>query len=257
MINFEAIKHALCEPCCLINFKLLWLVQRPHILVIIPAFNEADSIEKVIREIPEDAVREVVVVNNGSTDRTAEYAKIAGATVLHESNRGYGAACLKGIEYAKTKRPDIIVFLDGDYSDFPSELTDLIEPIITQNIDLVIGSRLSGKAEKGALLPQARFGNWLATRLIRLFWNYHFTDLGPFRAVKFEKLLAMQMQDQTFGWTVEMQVKAAKMKLKCSEVPVSYRKRIGVSKITGTVSGTIKAGYKILYTIFKLALTTL
>ncbi|MFQ3598602.1 MAG: glycosyltransferase family 2 protein [Chloroherpetonaceae bacterium] len=230
-------------------------MQRPHILVIIPAFNEADSIEKVIRDIPEDAVREVVVVNNGSTDKTAEYAKIAGATVLHEPKRGYGAACLKGIEYAKTKQPDVVVFLDGDYSDFPSELTDLIEPILTQNADLVIGSRLSGNAEKGALLPQARFGNWLATRLIRLFWNYRFTDLGPFRAVKFEKLLSMQMQDQTFGWTVEMQVKAAKMKMNCAEVPVSYRKRIGVSKITGTISGTIKAGYKILFTIFKLALT--
>ncbi len=227
-------------------------MQRPQILVIIPAFNEEDSIEKVIREIPEALVSEVVVVDNSSTDKTAERAKRSGATVLHESKRGYGAACLKGIDYAKSKSPDIIVFLDGDYSDFPSEMTELIDPIITQNIDFVVGSRLLGKAEPGALLPQARFGNWLATRLIGLFWNYRFTDLGPFRAVKFEKLLAMQMQDQTFGWTVEMQVKAAKMKLKCAEVPVRYRKRIGVSKITGTVSGTIKAGYKILFTIFKL-----
>jgi glycosyltransferase involved in cell wall biosynthesis len=226
-------------------------VQRPQILVIIPAFNEAESIEKVIREIP-DEVSEVVVVDNGSTDETAERAKRVGATLLHEPKRGYGAACLKGIDYAKTKQPDIVVFLDGDYSDFPDDMTDLLKPIFTQNVDLVIGSRLLGRAEKGALLPQARFGNWLATRLINLFWNYRFTDLGPFRAVKFEKLLAMQMQDQTFGWTVEMQVKAAKMKLKCAEVPVRYRKRIGVSKITGTVSGTIKAGYKILFTIFKL-----
>ncbi len=226
-----------------------------HILVIIPAFNEADSIEKVIRDIPEHVVREVVVVSNGSTDRTAEYAEAAGATVLHEQRRGYGAACLKGIAYAKTKQPDVVVFLDGDYSDFPNEITALVKPIFEEDIDLVIGSRIIGNAEPGALLPQARFGNWLATRLIRLFWNYRFTDLGPFRAVKFDKLLAMQMQDQTFGWTVEMQVKAAKMKLRCVEIPVSYRKRIGTSKITGTVSGTVKAGYKILFTIFKLLVT--
>jgi hypothetical protein len=226
-------------------------VHQPHILVIIPAFNEAESIQKVIREIPEE-VSEVVVVDNGSTDETAACAKRVGATLLHEPKRGYGAACLKGIDYAKTKQPDIVVFLDGDYSDFPGDMTDLLKPILTQNVDLVIGSRLLGKAEKGALLPQARFGNWLATRLINLFWNYRFTDLGPFRAVKFERLLAMQMQDQTFGWTVEMQVKAAKMKMRCAEVPVRYRKRIGVSKITGTVSGTLKAGYKILFTIFKL-----
>lgn len=224
---------------------------QPHILVIIPAFNEAESIQKVIREIPEE-VSEVVVVDNGSTDETAMCAKRVGATLLHEPKRGYGAACLKGIDYAKTKQPDIVVFLDGDYSDFPGDMTDLLKPILTQNVDLVIGSRLLGKDEKGALLPQARFGNWLATRLIHLFWNYRFTDLGPFRAVKFERLLAMQMQDQTFGWTVEMQVKAAKMKMRCAEVPVRYRKRIGVSKITGTVSGTLKAGYKILFTIFKL-----
>ncbi len=228
---------------------------RPHILVIIPAFNEADSIEKVIRDIPEHVVREVVVVSNGSTDRTAEYAEAAGATVLHEQRRGYGAACLKGIAYAKTKQPDVVVFLDGDYSDFPNEITALVKPLFEEDVDLVIGSRIIGNAEPGALLPQARFGNWLATRLIRLFWNYRFTDLGPFRAVKFDKLLAMQMQDQTFGWTVEMQVKAAKMKLRCVEIPVSYRKRIGVSKITGTVSGTVKAGYKILSTIFKLLVT--
>ncbi len=226
-----------------------------HILVIIPAFNEADSIEKVIRDIPEHVVREVVVVSNGSTDRTAEYAEAAGATVLHEQRRGYGAACLKGIAYAKTKQPDVVVFLDGDYSDFPNEITALVKPIFEEDVDLVIGSRIIGNAEPGALLPQARFGNWLATRLIRLFWNYTFTDLGPFRAVKFDKLLSMQMQDQTFGWTVEMQVKAAKMKLHCVEIPVSYRKRIGTSKITGTVSGTVKAGYKILFTIFKLLVT--
>jgi glycosyltransferase involved in cell wall biosynthesis len=223
----------------------------PHILVIIPAFNEADSIEKVIRDIPEEFVREVVVVNNGSTDRTAEYAQVAGATVLNEPRRGYGSACLKGIEYAKTLRPDIVVFLDGDYSDFPSEIVSLVQPIIENDVDFVVGSRVRGQAERGALLPQARFGNWLAAFLIRKLWQYQFTDLGPFRAIKFEKLLAMQMQDTTFGWTVEMQIKAAKMKLNCAEVPVSYRKRIGVSKITGTISGTIKAGGKILWTIFK------
>jgi glycosyltransferase involved in cell wall biosynthesis len=226
----------------------------PNVLVIIPAFNEAESIEQVIADIPEEFVTEVVVVNNASTDKTEMNAAKAGATVLRETRKGYGYACLKGIEYAKSKSepPDIIVFLDGDYSDFPSEIVSLVQPIQQAGVDLVIGSRTLGKREVGAMLPQAMFGNWLATRLIRWFYGVRFTDLGPFRAIKFEKLLALQMQDTTFGWTVEMQVKAAKQNLKCIEVPVSYKKRIGVSKITGTVSGTLKAGYKILWTIFKL-----
>jgi len=230
------------------------ILNHPNVLVIIPAFNEAESIEQVIADIPEEFVQEVVVVNNASTDKTEMNAAKAGATVLRETRKGYGYACLKGIEYAKSKfePPDIIVFLDGDYSDFPSEIVTLVQPIQQVGVDLVIGSRTLGKREKGAMLPQAIFGNWLATRLIRWLYGVRFTDLGPFRAIKFEKLLALQMQDTTFGWTVEMQVKAAKQNFKCVEVPVSYKKRIGISKITGTVSGTFKAGYKILWTIFKL-----
>lgn len=227
---------------------------KPKILVIIPAYNEEESIGKVLADIPEGMVKEVVVVNNASTDSTKQVAESSGATVLYEQRRGYGQVCLTGIDYAKglDSQPDIIVFLDGDYSDFPEEITDVVKPIIEEDYDMVIGSRNLGKAEPGALLPQARFGNALATVLIKLIYGMRFTDLGPFRAIKFDKLLELDMQDTTYGWTVEMQVKAAKKGFKCTEVAVSYRKRIGVSKITGTVSGTFKAGYKILWTIFKL-----
>jgi glycosyltransferase involved in cell wall biosynthesis len=225
------------------------------ILVIIPAFNEEESIGKVVDDIPKDLVSEVVVVNNNSTDETSANAASTGATVIDEAQMGYGHACLKGIDYAKSKpsdqRPDIIVFLDGDYSDYPEEMRELIVPITEDNADMVIGSRTLGKAAKGALLPQQVFGNWLAITLIRLLYGMKFTDLGPFRAIKFDKLLELNMVDTTYGWTVEMQVKAAKEKFKCAEIPVSYRKRIGVSKIAGTLSGSIKAGYKILWTIFK------
>lgn len=228
---------------------------KENILVIIPAFNEADSIGKVLRDIPKDLASEVVVVNNNSTDDTEKIAAGSGATVLLEEKKGYGHSCLKGIEYALSKslkqRPDIIVFLDGDYSDFPQEMTHVVKPIVELGYDLVIGSRTSGKREKGSMLPQAMIGNMIATKLISFFYGYNFTDLGPFRAIKFDKLQELQMQDTTFGWTVEMQVKAAKKKLKCTEVPVSYRKRIGVSKITGTIEGTLKASYKILWIIFK------
>ncbi|MCK5708987.1 MAG: glycosyltransferase family 2 protein [Deltaproteobacteria bacterium] len=225
----------------------------PRILVIIPAFNEEQSIGKVINNIPKELVSEVVVINNNSTDKTAANAASAGATVINEVRRGYGYACLRGIQYAKDKkdRPDIIVFLDGDYSDYPEEMRALVRPIIKDDLDMVIGSRTTGNSEKGALLPQQVFGNWLAITLIRLLYGMKFTDLGPFRAIKFDKLLQLNMTDTTYGWTVEMQVKAAKEKFKCAEVPVSYRKRIGVSKIAGTISGSIKAGYKILWTIFK------
>lgn len=226
----------------------------PKILVTIPAFNEQDSIGKVLADIPEGLIQEVVVVNNGSTDNTKTEAKAHGAAVIDEPIRGYGRACLKGIEYAKglSDEPDIIVFLDGDYSDFPGEMTELVAPIIKRGYDMVIGSRTLGKADPGALLPQARFGNALATFLIRILYGMKFTDLGPFRAIKFERLVELEMADKSFGWTVEMQVKAAKKGYKCTEVPVSYRKRIGVSKITGTLSGSFKAGYMILWTIFKL-----
>lgn len=221
--------------------------------IIIPVFNEKESIGPVLGDIPRDIVREVVVVNNGSTDNTAEVAAGQGATVVDQGLRGYGNACLKGIEYisSKTDPPDIVVFLDGDYSDHPEELIYLIKPITEEDYDFVVGSRVMGKSEKGAMLPQAIFGNFLATFLIKLFYGFKFTDLGPFRAIKFQSLKSLDMQDRTFGWTVEMQVKAVRKGLKCTEVPVSYRKRIGVSKITGTLTGTLKAGYKIIWTIFK------
>jgi len=224
--------------------------------VIIPVFNEQDSIGKVVNDIPPNLVREIIVCNNGSTDNTKEIALSVGATVVDQPLKGYGNACLKGIEWIKAKaqkeQPDIVVFLDGDYSDHPEEMPLLLEPIIEKEMDLVIGSRTLGEMETGAMMPQQIFGNWLATNLIRLFYKYHFTDLGPFRAIKWQQLLFINMQDKTFGWTVEMQVKAAKYNLQCTEVPVSYRRRIGVSKVSGTLKGTILAGHKILWTIFKL-----
>lgn len=225
-----------------------------HIDVVIPAFNEAQSVGKVVRDIPREWIREIVVVSNGSTDKTEQVARKAGATVLQEPRKGYGYACLKGVSYlnTKTQPPEIVVFLDGDYSDYPEEIPDIVTPIIDQGMDLVIGSRELGERQKGAMLPQQILGNWLATTLIRILYGVKFTDLGPFRAVRYNSLLEIDMQDKTYGWTVEMQVKAAKMKLKCTEVPVNYRKRIGVSKVTGTVKGTIMAGYKIIMTIFKL-----
>lgn len=229
---------------------------KPVIDIVIPAYNEEKSIALVLNDIPKEWVREVIVSNNGSTDRTAKVAAAFGARVLEQSNKGYGNACLKGIEYLKNKpkeaQPQIVVFLDADYSDHPEELPFLVQPIIEKGMDLVIGSRALGNMESGAMQPQQIFGNWLATNLIRLFYDYHFTDLGPFRAIKWSKLVALEMKDRDFGWTVEMQVKAAKLKYKCSEVPVSYRRRIGVSKVSGTLKGTLLAGHKILWTIFKL-----
>lgn len=219
------------------------------IVVIIPAYNEEESLPKVIKDIP-DFVDQIIVANNGSTDKTAEVALNAGAIVVTENERGYGAACLKAIEFIKDKNFDIVVFLDGDYSDHPEEMMSVVEPIIKDNCDLVIGSRMIGKREEGAMLPQAIFGNWLATFLIRIFWKYKFTDLGPFRAIKYDSLIKLNMVDRNYGWTVEMQIKAAKQKMKTAEVSVSYRKRIGKSKVTGTIKGTIKASVKILYLIF-------
>ena len=225
----------------------------PIIKVIIPAFNEEKGIGEVLREIPKGCANEVIVVNNASTDNTEKIALELGATVLHEPIPGYGRACLKGIEYLKQSepKPDIVVFLDGDHSDYPEDMADLIKPIVENDVDLVIGSRALGNKERGSMTPQQIFGNWLATLLLKLLYGVKFTDLGPFRAVKFEKLLELDMQDKTYGWTVEMQLKAAKNGLRCAEVPVRYRKRIGFSKISGTVKGTVMAGYKILYTIFK------
>ena len=221
--------------------------------VIIPAHNEEESIAGVIKEIPSSLVHEIVVVNNHSSDSTARIAKESGATVMDEKRKGYGWACLKGIEYFKSQRtaPEIIVFLDGDYSDYPEELALIVKPIIEEDYDLVIGSRTLGIKEKGSITPQQILGNWLATFLIRIFYHIHYTDLGPFRAIKFESLVALNMTDKTYGWTVEMQVKAAKKGYKCCEIPVNYRKRIGVSKVSGTLKGTIGAGFRILLTVFR------
>ena len=223
-----------------------------RIKVIIPAFNEENSIALVIREIP-DIVEEVIVVNNNSTDKTAEKAKEAGATVLHENRMGYGFACKKGVSFVEEQSnpPDIIVFIDGDYSDYPEELPKLIAPIVNDGKDLVIGARTKELREAGSMTPQQRFGNWLATALMRLFFGARFTDLGPFRAIRYPALMQLNMEDNTYGWTVEMQLKAIKQDLTYAEVPVRYKKRIGVSKVSGTVKGTIFAGVKILGWIFK------
>ena len=223
-----------------------------EIIVIIPAFNEEASIGKVIKEIPE-IVSEIIVVSNNSTDRTAEVAKNAGATVLFEANKGYGYACLKGMSYIseKSEKPTIVVFLDGDYSDYPAELTQIIEPIISEDLDMVIGARVRKWRENGSMTFPQRFGNWLATSLMKLFFNANFTDLGPFRAIKYSKLLQLNMQDKTYGWTVEMQLKAIKQNFAYIEVPVHYKNRIGVSKVSGTIKGAIFAGVKILTWIFK------
>ncbi len=222
------------------------------IKVIIPAFNEEASIGKVISEIP-DLVSEIIVVSNNSSDQTEAVAKMTGATVLREPQKGYGYACLKGLEYIESLeiKPDIVVFLDGDYSDNPQDLHKIIAPIINDNMDLVIGSRVKRWREKGSMTFPQVFGNWLATSLMKLFFNAKFTDLGPFRAIKYKKLLALQMQDKTYGWTVEMQLKAIKQKLTYIEVPVHYKNRIGISKVSGTIKGAIFAGVKILGWIFK------
>lgn len=224
-----------------------------NIKVIIPAFNEQNSIAKVIHDIPKAWVSEIIVVNNNSTDQTSLTAEAAGATVLHEKRQGYGYACLYGIDYVKKQsvKPDIIVFLDADYSDHPEELPAVVAPIIAGKADLVIGSRALGNKERGAMTPQQVFGNWLATCMMRWLYGIHFTDLGPFRAIRYASLIQLDMQDCTYGWTVEMQLKAAKQGLRCTEVPVNYRRRIGVSKVSGTVKGTLMAGYKIIWTILK------
>lgn len=231
-------------------------LERPTIDVIIPAWNEEHAVGKVLDDIPRAWVREVVVADNGSSDATATVARAHGATVVHERRQGYGSACLRAIRYLAAKpadeQPDIVVFMDADYSDHPEELPLVVRPIIEEGYDLVIGSRALGQLEPGAMMPQQIFGNWLATTLIRLIYGYRFTDLGPFRAIRWDRLLALGMEDPDYGWTVEMQVRAAKAGLRCTEVPVSYRKRVGVSKVSGTLKGTLLAGHKILWTIFKL-----
>ncbi len=224
--------------------------------VLIPAWNEENALPLVLAGLPKNLVRQVIICDNGSTDRTAAVAKAAGAMVVSQPERGYGNACLAGMRYLKnlppSEQPEIVVFLDGDYSDYPEELPKVAAPILNDGKDMVIGSRLLGDMEPGAMTFPQRFGNWLAPLLIRWFYGYRFSDLGPFRAIRWEKLLELDMRDRNFGWTVEMQVKAAKHKLNCAEVPVRYRKRAaGKSKVSGTVKGTTLAGLKIITTIFK------
>jgi glycosyltransferase involved in cell wall biosynthesis len=224
----------------------------PIIDVIIPAYNEEQSISKVIVEIP-DFVRHVVVADNNSTDRTGEAARSKGAVVVFEPQKGYGKACLAAMDWIKSQdmQPDIVVFLDGDYSDYPEEMRELLLPILDDKVDMVIGSRALGQRESGSMtLPQV-FGNWLATNMMKHIQGARFSDLGPFRAIVWEKLLRLNMQDQNFGWTIEMQIKAHKAGLRYTEIPVNYRKRIGVSKVSGTIKGVLGAGYKIILTIFR------
>lgn len=219
--------------------------------VVIPALNEERSIGKVLGEIPEPFSRRVVVADNGSKDNTVAVARGAGATVVHEPQLGYGAACLRALEHLKADPPEVVLFIDGDFSDYPSEMPEVAAPLLRGEADLVIGSRVLGNREKGALLPQARFGNILATFLMRVIYRTRFTDLGPFRGITWDALERIRMEDRDFGWTVEMQIKAAKHNLRSVEVPVSYRKRIGKSKVSGTVRGTFLAGKKILWLIFR------
>ena len=221
-----------------------------RICVVIPALNEEKAIPLVIAGIP-GWVDQIVVGDNGSWDRTARAAREAGAQVVHQPLRGYGAACLAAIKVLE--KPDIIVFLDGDYSDYPQEMDRLVDPILKKEARFVVGSRVLGRRQKGALSFQARWGNWLACLLMRLFWRARFTDLGPFRAIAWPDYQKLGMNDPNYGWTVEMQIKAAILGLACKEVPTSYRRRIGTSKVSGTFKGAVLAGCKILLTIFKAA----
>ncbi len=221
--------------------------------VIIPALNEQDALPLVLRDIPRPPVRRVIVADNGSTDRTAEVALKNGAEVVHEPERGYGAACLKALAHLAADPPDIVVFLDGDYSDHPDELLSLIDPIRAGDADMVVGSRTRGRQERGALSPQQRAGNAVACGALRLLHGVRYTDLGPFRAIRWGALRALGMQDRNYGWTIEMQIKAAQRGITYREVPVSYRQRIGVSKVSGTVRGSVSAGAKILWLLGRYA----
>jgi glycosyltransferase involved in cell wall biosynthesis len=223
----------------------------PRIAVIIPAWNEEGSIGRVIDALPRDYVGRVVVADNNSTDYTATVARKFGATVVPATRQGYGSACLAALAHLAADPPDVVVFIDADFSDHPEQLPSLVDPILAGEADFVLGSRMLKRQPPGALLPQAIFGNKLACFLMRLFFNKRYTDLGPFRAITWPALAKLEMSDPNFGWTVEMQIKAARQALRTMEVPVDYRPRIGYSKITGTYSGTLRAGYKILLTLFR------
>ncbi len=220
------------------------------IAVIIPALNEEKTLPLVLKDIPKGLIDEVVVVDNGSSDETPAIAREWGATVLFEPKRGYGYPCLRGIEHLKGINPDIVAFLDGNYSDYPDEINMIVKPIIEEDYDMVLGSRVMGQVEKGALRFSVRFGNFLATTLISIFYGFRYTDIGPFRAVKFKKLLELDMNDN-LGWTVEMQAKALKCKFRIKEVPVSYRAGTGKSKFTGNLKGIFIIGYRIFKAVFK------
>ena len=220
-----------------------------RVAVVIPALDEERSLPFVLRDLPPGL--RVVVVDNGSRDATAERAREGGAEVVHEPRRGYGQACLSGLAHLRADPPDVVVFLDADYSDHPEELSALLAPIARGDADLVIGTRTQGTAKRGAMLPQQRFGTWLACALVQVLYGKRYTDLGPFRAIRWSSLESLRMGDTTWGWTVEMQIKAVRKGLRTAEVPVSYRPRIGDSKISGTLSGTVRAGYKILFTVFR------
>ena len=219
------------------------------ISILIPALNEVNSIRYVIKDIPKDIADEIIVIDNGSEDNTSNAAVESGAKVVYENRGGYGAACLKGIE--NLDHPDVVVILDADYSDYPEQMHRLLNPIVNNEADFVIGSRILGNREEGALAPQAYWGNNLAVFLIWLLFKYKFTDMGPFRAIRYESLKRLNMRDKGFGWNAEMQIKAVKLKLRIKEVPVDYRRRIGISKISGTITGTIKSCSKIIFTIFR------
>jgi glycosyltransferase involved in cell wall biosynthesis len=225
------------------------------VFVVIPAFNEEQSIGKVIHDIPNVPRKNITVVNNGSTDSTQKVAEESGATVLSEARKGYGWACLKGCEYVAKMKGETIVFLDGDYSDYPDQLPSVIAPIYEQNMDLVIGSRVLGSREKGSMTIPQSFGNWLSSKLLFLFYGVNYTDLGPFRAIRFESYKSLSMSDKTYGWTIEMQIKAAQKKMNYCEVPVDYKVRIGQSKVSGTIKGAVMAGIKIIFAVFKYKFT--
>ena len=225
------------------------------VYVVIPAFNEEHSIGKVINAIPHVPRKNIIVVNNNSTDNTQKVIESLGATALFEPRKGYGWACLKGCALVEEMKGETLVFLDGDYSDYPQQLPQVIAPIYQQNVDLVIGSRALGNREKGSMTIPQHFGNWLASKLLKIFYAVNYTDLGPFRAIRFESYKTLGMSDKTYGWTIEMQIKAAQKKLNYCEVSVDYKARIGVSKVSGKIKGAVMAGIKIIFAVFKYKFT--